>query len=107
MKIQYDCGELIHDSGDGLPHKAHFIPDEQWNPLFEALDQLIENRCHTSTQRNAACMRIRTLISKIARSAWQCRACGRLYIEDTARDLHCHPPGPSGTSRELLSGKTL
>lgn len=104
MKIQCDCGEIIHDNGDSLPHKAHFIPDEQWHPLFEALDNLIENRCHTSSQRNAACMQVRTLLSRFARSAWQCRACGRLYIEDTARDLHGYPPATADTSRELLSG---
>ncbi len=85
-----------------MPHKAHFIPDQKWHPLFEALDWLIENRCHTALQRDEACLRIRSIIAEQARCAWQCHSCGRMFIEDTLRDLHCYPPGPPGTASDLF-----
>ncbi|MES2659583.1 MAG: hypothetical protein V4689_13275 [Verrucomicrobiota bacterium] len=102
MKIQCDCGEIVHDGTDDLPHKAHVIPDQQWNTLFEALDWLIETRCTTAIQRDEACNQVRQLITRVARTAWQCSACGRLFIEDHARNLHCYPPGYPSTARELL-----
>lgn len=102
MKIQCACGEILHDHCDLMPHKAHFIPDQKWHALFEALDWLIENRCHNARQRDEACTQVRTLLGNLARCAWQCRTCGRMFIEDTARDLHCYPPGPPGTARELF-----
>ena len=102
MKIQCLCGQILHDGTDGLPNKAHFIPDQKWNGLFEALDWLIENRCHTPRQRDEACVSIRSLMAEMSRHAWQCGSCGRMYVEDMARDLHCYPPGPPGTSMELF-----
>ena len=107
MKIQCDCGKIVHDGTDDLPHKAHLIPDQQWNSLFEALDWLIENRCHTAIQRDEACNQVRLLVTKIARTAWQCTACGRLFIEDDARNIHCYPPGYPDTARELLRDVSL
>src|SRR4028119_916602 len=38
MKIQCPCGELVHDAGDGLPNKAHFIADGDWDAFWEAVD---------------------------------------------------------------------
>ena len=92
----------MHDGTDELPYKAHLVPDQKWNQLLEAFDWLIENRCHTSSQRDEACNHVRTLMVQLTRMAWQCEACGRMFIEDSARDLHCYPPGPPGTSRELF-----
>jgi hypothetical protein len=102
MKIQCECGCLIYDGGDDLPHKAHFIPDQKWNALFDAIDELIEKNCLTDRQRNAACTKIRILIGNAARCAWQCRACGRLYIDDSAYRLQSYAPTAAETTRELF-----
>ena len=102
MKIECECGSTIFDGTDDLPHKAHFIPDRRWNALFEAIDDLIEKRCATATQRNAACTKIRSLVGAAARQAWQCSACGRLYVEDVKRDLQCYVPAGADTLRDLF-----
>ena len=102
MKIECACGHLIHDGGDALPQKAHIIADQDWNILFDKIDDLIENRCTTATQRNAACMKLRSLVVAVTRLAWQCAACGRLYIDDTARALQQFEPASPETPREVF-----
>lgn len=104
MKIECVCGDLIQDMTDGLPHKAHIIPDQSWHSLFDALDALTERRSFTRAQRNAACMAMRTLIIEASRSAWQCNSCGRLYLDDNTECLQIYVPADSETSREVLSG---
>lgn len=102
MKIQCLCGEILHDATDGLPNKAHFIPDQKWHGMFESLDWLIENRCDSPRQRDEACNHLRQLMNSLSRTAWQCRSCGRMYLEDETRDLHCYSPGTPGTTAELF-----
>lgn len=102
MKIECACGHLIHDGADALPHKAHFIADQAWHGLFDRLDDLIEHRCHTRAQRDAACTLIRSLINGETRSAWQCGECGRLYVDDSTGQLQAYVPADDGTSREVL-----
>jgi hypothetical protein len=104
MKIECACGALIHDGTDDLPHKAHVIPDQRWNALFEEIDELIEKRCATATQRNAACTKIRSLIGGVVRLAWQCSACGRLYMDDAKHVLQCYAP-ESGAAREVFRAR--
>lgn len=106
MKIQCDCGRSIHDGTDDLSQKAHFIPDQEWNRLFDALDDLIENRCHTDSQRNATCTRIRSLIGQVARTAWQCTDCGKLFAEDETYQLHGYSPATPETAKELFRRNT-
>ena len=102
MKIQCACGATIHDGTDDLLHKAHVIPDQLWNKLFGDIDDLIENRCATATQRDAACTQIRSLIGAATRLAWQCAACGRLHLDDAGRRVQTFPPETSDTPRELF-----
>lgn len=104
MKFQCDCGNTIYDGGDDLPHKAHVIPDQGWNALFDAIDDLIENRCATKTQRNAACTKLRALVGKAARLAYQCSACGRLHLDDAAHKLQSFAPEP-GAAHDLFRTK--
>lgn len=100
MKIECTCGSLIFDGGDDLPHKAHVIPDKLWNATFEAIDKLVENAA-TKAQREAACMHIRTLVIKAARMGWQCRECGRLYMDDVENKLQSYAP-EDGATRDLF-----
>jgi len=102
MKIQCECGSLIHDGADGLPHKAHIIPDQSWDALFDRVDELIETQCSTAADRDAACTKIRSLFTTAARLAWQCGACGRVYIDDAARRVECFVPATAAASRAVF-----
>lgn len=99
MKIHCTCGAMIHDGADDLPHKAHIIPDQAWNRLFEDIDELIENECATTAQRNAACTKIRAMVSGAARLAWQCAACGRIYADDAHAKLNEYVAGDEASHR--------
>lgn len=99
MKIHCACGATIHDGADDLPHKAHIIPDQRWNRLFDDIDNLIENECATSAQRNAACTKIRAMVSATVRLAWQCSACGRIYADDANAKLNEYVAGEDASHR--------
>ena len=92
MKIACACGATIHDAGDGLPGKAHIVPDASLFPLMDAFDEILLKRCTTQGQREAACTELRRLLIKATRLAWQCAQCGRLYIDDAARQLNVYAP---------------
>lgn len=100
MKIECTCGATIHDAGDALPGKAHVIPDASLFPLMDAADELILKRCTTAAGREAACTELRRLLIRAARLAFQCAACGRLYIDDTARHLNAY--APEGTASKSV-----
>ncbi len=82
MKIVCECGALIVDQSDCLPHKAHFIADQEWDGLFEAIDAVVQQAGLGANSDEAICMRVRELIGRASRPAWQCAACGRLYLDD-------------------------
>lgn len=63
MKILCACGGHVLDNTDNQSHKAHLLPEKALEPLFDALDALIEHPGRTAPQREAACMQMRTLIS--------------------------------------------
>ena len=92
MKIQCSCGHVISDGGDGLGHKAHIIPDQNWFLLFDALDRIIQFECSTPGAREAACTRVRSLITQLSKLAHSCATCGRLYIDGLKGALHVYEP---------------
>jgi hypothetical protein len=102
MKIECACGHLIHDGTDDLPHKAHVVPDQLWNGIFEAIDNLLEQRCATALQREAACTKIRSLVGNATRLAWQCSGCGRLYVDDAGYALQSFVPADASVPRDLF-----
>lgn len=91
MKIECSCGHLIWDADD-LPNKAHIIADQNWLPLLEDIDRVVESKCETPADREAACMRIRTLIVKASKPAYACTTCGRLYLDDANGKLIAYTP---------------
>lgn len=103
MKIQCECGHLIHDGTDGLGHKAHFIPDRRWNEMWDALDDAIE-REGNARKREASAMQMRMLIGDMARSAWQCTQCGMLYLENAEHKLRAFKPLGDEDVSGILSG---
>lgn len=102
MKITCRCGEIILDQTDYLPHKAHFIPDQEWFNVLDAIDEAIEKSGPSAKEKEAACMRIRSLLRALARSAWQCSACGCIYADDQDRKLHLLIPGDADVPKEMF-----
>lgn len=103
MKIHCECGHVIHDGTDGLAHKGHVIPDRRWNELADAIDEAVETS-DTPRQREAACMRLRVLLNDMARTAWQCTECGRLYLDNADHHLRSFEPRPDEDVRDILAG---
>jgi len=101
MKIACECGSLLHDGADNLPHKAHLIPDREWNRFWDAIDDAVEKSGPTANEKEVACMRLRSQ-SFGHRRLWQCPACGRLYIEDIQGTLQCFQPASTSVPRNLL-----
>lgn len=105
MKIGCHCGATIYDQTDYLPHKAHYIPDQDVFEVLDAIDDAIEKSGPTAKEKEAACMKVRRLIGKLSRSAWQCRVCGRVYIDDQAHKLQQLVPGTDDVPRELFRSR--
>ncbi|MCB9896603.1 MAG: hypothetical protein H6825_01240 [Planctomycetes bacterium] len=105
MKITCTCGAQIVDSTDGHPNKAHLIADERWTGLLDALDdEVVAPLAAGRIGEDAAAMRLRTLVSHAQRLAWQCTACGRVWIEDPARTLHGYAADAPSADRRVLRG---
>jgi hypothetical protein len=84
-KIECTCGATIHDITDSQPWSAHVIPDQDWNGFGDAIDEAIEKSGPSAKEKEAACMKLRYL--SVARTAFQCSACGRIYIYDQNQEL--------------------
>ncbi|MBS0298291.1 MAG: hypothetical protein JSR45_18475 [Proteobacteria bacterium] len=66
MKIDCPCGEVIHDSADSLPHKAWLLADQDLEAFYALTD-----KPHGAADGLS-----------LARTAYQCAACGRLTLDD-------------------------
>ncbi|WP_370320300.1 hypothetical protein [Oricola sp.] len=104
MKIQCECGHMIHDGTDGLGHKGHLIPDRRWDELADAIDAAIETG-ETPRHREAAAMRMRVLLNEMSRTVWQCDACGILYMDNGHRRLRAFRPAGDEDVLGILSGR--
>jgi hypothetical protein len=109
MKIGCHCGATIFDQTDDLPHKGHLVPDQVWDATWDAMDdKVIVPLVKGAINKEAASDLLWDVISRASRLMWQCRECGRLYIDDEQGVLHCFVPSDDKTSREILRsrGKT-
>src|SRR5438309_508292 len=105
MKIGCQCGATIRDQTDNLPDKAHLIPDQEWFPTLDAVDKIIDDAIAGHTDANAAYIAIRRILGTAARHVYQCRACGRLFVDDRQRQLHPFVPAPGETCTEILRNR--
>jgi len=85
MKFRCPCGHQIYDGPDQNPNIGHLIPDQEWFRLLDAIDAAIEGHHASGKDKEAACMSVRSLIGDVSRRIWQCSECGRLWINDRAR----------------------
>jgi hypothetical protein len=105
VKIGCQCGATIYGGTDYLPHKAHFIPDQDWFDVLEAIDAAIEKSGPGAKEKEAACMEVRGLIGRLSRLAWQCRACGRVYLADQTHQLRPLVSATDDVPRELFRSR--
>ena len=90
MKFECLCGTLIPDQTDALPYKAQFVADQDWFDLMEAIDEPTPHD-------------IRTTLWRKLRIAYQCRECGRIWLNDKAGKLHSFAPDRSDTPHDLFT----
>jgi hypothetical protein len=102
MRVRCECGEMITDGTDGLPYKAHFIPDEDWFGIFEAMDKVLVEVREGRLAMNDAQMAVRRLHLVASRKMWQCTNCGRLLVSDPRRHLNTYQPISDAESKEIL-----
>lgn len=95
MKIQCACGAVIRDQTDGLPHKGHVVGDRDLFAWFDRVDAAIEGTEDPARAVHA----VRRAWP--ARSAWECVACGRLYLSDAGGALVEYRPA-SGRPHRIL-----
>ena len=105
MKISCDCGAVISDQADSLPQKAHLIPDQEWFPVFDGIDVVIDEVAAGRIDAEAAYMKIRSTLGAAARHVYQCKQCGRLFVDDRQRQLQMFAPASTETSSEILSSR--
>jgi hypothetical protein len=106
MKIGCHCGELIIDQTDDLPHKGHLIPDQEWLAVWDAIDdKIIDPLAAGQIEKEAAYRLTRHILGRAARLMYQCRSCGRLYIDDLEGNLHCYAPASEDVSHEILRNR--
>jgi hypothetical protein len=105
MKIDCPCGASIRDQTDNLPDKAHLITDQEWFPTFDAIDKVIDDVIAKRTDADAAYIAIRRILGSAARHVYQCRACGRLFVDDQQRQLHPFAPASDKTPKEILRSR--
>jgi hypothetical protein len=106
VKIGCHCGASIIDQTDDLPYKGHLIPDQEWFATYDAIDdEVIDPVSGGQLSNKEAYRRTREIISRQARLMWQCRACGRLYIDGVDGQLRCFVPEGEQSDCEILRSK--
>jgi DNA replicative helicase MCM subunit Mcm2 (Cdc46/Mcm family) len=105
MKISCPCGAIISDSTDGLPGKGHLIPDQEWIPLCSALEKVIEDAMSRRIEAEAALMQVHVLLGEASRFVYQCRDCGRLFVNDRQHQTHIYAPSSQETGKEILRSR--
>jgi len=103
MKIQCECGVLVYDGTDGLSHKAHVVPDRLIEQVWDAADFAIEKSGPSPKEKEAACMKFRSVLGSSSRLAYQCSNCGRLFVYDSSRHLHTFVPASPEVSKDVFN----
>jgi|SRR6185436_18264011 len=103
MKIGCHCGATIFDSTDGLPHKAHFVSDQDWSDVWDGIEEAIADS--GLGDKEDAFMAIRRRIGHLFRLAWQCRTCGRVYMDDQRGELREFLPASTDAPREVFRSR--
>jgi hypothetical protein len=82
MNFRCECGQRIHDTTDYLSYKGYLISDQDQFDLLDEIDDAIEKSGPSSTDKEEAAMRIRSLISTLFKTVYQCSNCGNFFIDN-------------------------
>jgi len=102
MKIMCECGHLISDSTDYLPHKAHLISDQDWFDFLDEVDFAIEKSGPSKIDKEQALMKIRSLASKITKLVYQCNQCGNVFFDNNPFRMEVFKPSNESVNKKLL-----
>lgn len=105
--MRCECGEIVVDGADDLPHKAHFIPNQDWFRVFEAVDEILGEVSAGSMTMSDAKMAVRRAHLVASRMMWQCGNCGRLLVSDCDRKVNVYAPATGSDSKEILKSHDL
>lgn len=106
MKIGCHCGNTIFDQTDDLSNKAHFIPDQGWNDMWGAIDELFGAVARGAIKPNDAWYKACEIVRNAGtRTMWQCGECGRLYLDDRTGNLQCYISSSPETEKQILRGR--
>jgi hypothetical protein len=94
------CGAFrFLGSTDDRTYVAHFMPEQTWLPFLDAVDEAVEQAGPSPREKDAACMALRAHKTGLA---WQCPACGALYLEDPDGVRHRFLPENAAVPRNLF-----
>jgi hypothetical protein len=113
MKFSCACGMTLRDQADFLPHKAHFVADQD---LFDLYDELETHVAHLAsrvagargegaerTKAEEACLAsLFASFEAYHRAMYQCPSCGRVYVDDQGHKLHRFDVDDPAPRRDLL-----
>ena len=99
MKIICRCGNILCDNTDAIPYKGHFIADQDW---FEFLDKIEAAVKSTELDKERVLNQLMSDTGKLHRTMYQCPQCGRLYVDDTERELCEFVPNKAMVDKHLL-----
>lgn len=78
MKIKCLCGNVLRDQTDFVPFKARLIPDQDTDDLAGFAEKKIEQ----APKHSPAGAIVLSAIFQHSRTLYQCRNCGRIYVDD-------------------------
>ena len=79
---------MIHDGTDALGHKGHVIGDKDWGRFWDRVDAALT--VAAKGREESAAMALTQ--ADPARRIWECRACGRLWVEGAGGGLTAYAP---------------
>lgn len=101
MNFRCECGQRIHDTTDYLSYKGYLMSDQDHFDLLDEIDDAIEKSGPSSTDKEEAAMRIRSLISDLLKTVYQCFNCGNFFVDTNQRSLEMFR-GANQVNKNLL-----
>lgn len=102
MKFECSCGATIHDAAERNPNKAHIVPDDALDDILDAVDKAIESPGTCPEAREADCMAIRSMFSRLTRLVWQCRDCFSLHVDTRGATVNQFSPETKTSRVDVL-----
>ncbi|WP_039793286.1 hypothetical protein [Paenibacillus elgii] len=101
MNFRCECGQRIHDTTDYLSYKGYLMSDQDQFDLLDEIDDAIEKSGPSSTDKEEAAMRIRSLISTLFKTVYQCSNYGNFFIDNNHPSLEMFR-GANQVNKNLL-----